>query len=154
MKQNSIFNIQNSSSNGFTFVEILVVMAIITFMAGIGFFLSSDVFRSSSFSSDTDSLGIALQRARSQAINNIDEKPHGIKITGGDYIIFEGISYASRDTSKDETIKGNSTFTFTGPTEVVFTQLSGQCSLCGDIVINDGSRTATILLNFEGRIDF
>lgn len=140
------------SSSGFTFIEILVVMAIVAFFAAIGIFMSGDMYRSSSFQSDVNALATSLQRARSQAMNNINEKPHGVKILGGDYIIFEGVDYNSR--TGEEVIKGNSNFIFTGPSEVVFQQLSGNCPLCTDITISYEAKTSTIPMNIQGRIDF
>ena len=148
--------IQNSkyTQSGFTIIEILMVITIISIMAGIAVYMSGDFFRSNSFNSDVNVLGVYLQRARSQAISNIDQSPHGVKIIGKDYVIFEGVDYNSR-TSEDPSIKGNSNFTYTpADTEVVFDQLSGNSSFSGNIIVFDGFKTATISLNLEGRIDF
>ncbi|OGM99794.1 MAG: hypothetical protein A3B91_02140 [Candidatus Yanofskybacteria bacterium RIFCSPHIGHO2_02_FULL_41_29] len=142
--------IHNSSERGFTFVEILVVMAIVAFFAVIGIFMSGDMYHSTSFQSDINALATSLQRARSQAINNINEKAHGVKILGGDYIIFEGNTYSG----SGEVIKGNSNFIFIGPDEVVFEQLSGDCPLCADITVSYENKIAIIPMNIKGRIDW
>ena len=143
-----------SSSRGFTLVELLVVMALVATMAGLGLFLSADMYRDISFRSDINSIIASAQKARSQSINNIDEKPHGIRLDTSDYTIFEGSSYATRDTSKDQTLPANPSFTFSGPTEIVFTQLSGESNATGNLVIYNGFKTATISLNYEGQIDY
>ncbi len=112
------------------------------------------MYRSNSFQTDVNSIVAALQKARSQSINNIDEKPHGVLLNSSNYIIFEGSSYATRDTTKDEALSANPSFTFSGPTEIIFTQLSGESSASGNLVINNGFRTASISFNNEGRIDW
>ena len=141
-------------NHGFTLIEIIIVMAIIALLAGLGSFISVDIYRSISFNTDSNYIAAFLKRARSEAINNIDGLPHGIKIMPGEYVIFSGYDFASRDASKDEVISGNSQFSFFGPTEIVFSQLSGNSTASGSLVISNGFKTATISLNYEGRINF
>lgn len=145
-------------SAGFTLIEILIVSVIITFVAGIAIYMSGDFFIANSFESNVSALGISLQYARNQAINNINESQHGVRIIGGDYVIFEVKS------GDEQTIKGNSNYTYdfqpsVPGNEIVFEQLSGNAiaggnPYDGDIVISNGSKTATISINSLGRIDF
>src|SRR3989344_5574651 len=56
--------------------------------------------------------------------------------------------------SEDEILTGNPSFTFSGPTEIVFTQLSGESTANGNLIITNGIKTATISFNSEGLIDW
>ncbi len=143
-----------STNSGFTLIEILIVMAVIASLAGLGFFMSVDVYRSTSFNSDVESLAFLLGRARGQALNNIDGIPHGIKIEPGQYTLFEGQNFALRNQAKDETTAFNGSLSFTGPNEIIFSQLSGDSTASGSLVVSDGFKMATISLNYEGRIDW
>ena len=142
------------SQRGFTIVELLVVMAIAAVMMGLGLFLSADFYRSSSFQSDINSIAAAAPKARSQAVNNINAAPHGIHLDSAGYTIFQGSSYLARIQSEDEILTGNPSFTFSGPTEIVFTQLSGESTANGNLIITNGIKTATISFNSEGLIDW
>ena len=139
--------------NGYTVVELLIVLGIITIVAGLGLFLSADTYRSSNFSAGVDAVTVSLQRARSRAINNIDAKRHGVKITGGDYVIFTtDNNYTGRDATKDEIIAGGAGFVFSGADEFVFDRLSGKTT-AGDVTVTAGGKTATISINSQGRIN-
>lgn len=139
---------------GLTLIEVLVVMAIVVFFTGMGLFLGTDVYRSGLFNSDTDTIVTILQRARSQSLNNINGSAHGVRIDAGGHTLFEGSSYLTRDTSKDELIPAGSGLSFSGPTEIVFSQLSGESSASGSLSITNGAKTTTLNINYEGRIDF
>lgn len=131
------------------------MLAITAFFLAIGIFLSADLYKSSLFRADADTIGSVLQRARSRAVNNINESPHGVHVTTSDYTIFEGITFDSSD-PKNEFIPIGSGYSFTPatPFDIVFEQLSGEADFNGDIVITNTSKTTTVNINNEGRIDF
>jgi prepilin-type N-terminal cleavage/methylation domain-containing protein len=149
------------NQKGFTMIEMLMVMAVIAFTVAISIFMSGDFFISNSFESTVSAYGVSLQRARSQAVNNMNGNTHGVKVVDGDFIIFEGTNYAG--STNRQTIKGNSDFTFTlgadDAPEIIFEQLTGNAKYGGsplddDIVISDGFKTSLITINPQGRIDF
>ena len=156
--------LQKTSQSGFTLVEALVVMGILSMLGGLGLFLNLDTYRSLMFRSERDTLISAILKARSQSMNNIcigagctDGKPHGVFITKGKYVIFQGQSYASRDTAIDEALYAqNDTVGFTSPSyEIVFAQLSGSVATPIDIGFNDGAmHYSTTSINTEGRVSW
>jgi prepilin-type N-terminal cleavage/methylation domain-containing protein len=146
---------------GFTLMEIMIVIGLIAVVMSMSLFMDINGYRGDAFRSEEDTLGTALQTARSDALNNIDEKRHGVAIHPGGYdgyVIFEGDNYASRDVSKDESTKSsyNVSFTPTTPSEVVFDQLTGDANYDGDITLMDPQRnmTANISINHEGKISW
>ena len=158
----SMFHVSCSmKQNGFTLVEILIVIAIVTIILGLSLFLSMDFYKSYSFHSEKNVIVSILQKARSESMNNINQTPHGVyfdNTSGLKYILFEGSSYDSASTSNIEIDSsfGISLDSPTLPFSIVFDQLSGDCSSCGssgiDIVSSQGSSAFDININSEGRI--
>jgi len=119
----------------------------------MGLFFDFTFYRGTSFGTDVDMFASVLQRARARAVNNINESAHGVYIDSNRYIIFQGDSYALRDTSLDQQISRNPGLNFSGASEIVFRQLSGDSNFEGDIIVSGFGKTATISLNYEGLIN-
>jgi type II secretory pathway pseudopilin PulG len=157
------FNDMHAPQNrGLTLIEILVSMGILILIIGLGMVVSLDFFRSSSFQSEQEVIVSALQKARSESMNNIDQMRHGVRLTNSQYIIFECSGSCTTypgSASSDIILKPDYPITFTpAPADVVFDQLSGDCVGCTpsdiDIHANDGTKNFTINVNSEGRINW
>ncbi len=148
----------HKSDKGFTLMEMLLVIGLIGMVGAMTIFIDINSYRGSAFRAEMDSLGTALQSARANSFNNINQKRHGVAIQPGGYdgyVIFEGDSYATRDTAKDLPIKSSYEITFgVNPTEIAFDQLSGNANYSGDITVTDPQRgmSLTININNEGKI--
>ncbi len=134
-------------------------MGLFVFIAAFGLFLSATTLRNSSFTSDVDIAASVLQRARSRATANINEYGHGVRLDSSGYTIFQGsapLTFTSRDAGLDESIQAGAGFSFmpTATIDIIFTQLSGESSFSGPIIITNGFNTATISLNYEGQISW
>jgi prepilin-type N-terminal cleavage/methylation domain-containing protein len=159
---------QIHSSKGFTLVEMLTVIGLIAMITALGLIMSLDAFRGFSFRNDRDAAVAALQRARSQAINNIclgtgcnDGKKHGVHFETNKMVIFQGDDYdgIGRDKSNDEIINFESKSTNASTTadgnDIIFQQLSGN-SEENTITLTDTAswRNTTTTINTAGRIDY
>jgi len=144
----------NQSGGGFTLIEILVVLALITAIASLGVTAGIDSYQRFLFRSNVDTATSLLQKARSSAIHNIGETNHGVDFdhVPEKFVLFRGSSYLTRDSSFDLLVDRNKAITPSGLSEVVFEQLSGETA-DGDIVLTDGVRTTTIEINHEGGIN-
>jgi prepilin-type N-terminal cleavage/methylation domain-containing protein len=149
------------AKGGFTLIELLVVIGIITVLAGLVSFVDLNNYRGDAFRAEVAALGSALQTARADALNNIDQNKHGVAIHPGGYngyVLYEGDSYALRIPALDQKVSASYGVTLSpsSPTEVVFDQLSGDASYDGDITFVDPNRsiTAAITINHEGRISW
>ncbi len=151
----------SARSRGFTLTEMLVVIGIIVMFIGVSLFIDMNNFRGNAFRGERAILVTLLQTARADSLNNIDQMPHGIALFPADYpnsyVLFEGSNYTASDPSLREPTDAQYPVTFTdSPSEVVFSQLSGNANYDGDIVMNDTQRglSATISINKEGRISW
>lgn len=108
-----------------------------------------------------------LERARSQAINNYclgtctDGAPHGVAIRPIDnpdkYILYQGATYATRDTGADSVFDANPLVTSTGFSEVSFAQLSAVSSTVGGNTLTlseTAGHSSVITIGSEGQISW
>jgi prepilin-type N-terminal cleavage/methylation domain-containing protein len=156
MELPSIFS---QNKKGFTLIEVLISITILTVIASLGLFISMDFYKNSSFKSENNIIVSVLQKARSRAMNNIDGKRHGVHFQTSPsvkYIIFEGSDYASRITARDQIIDASYGVATAGSSDIIFDQLSGNCLTCistSDVIVSYGGKSYTITINNEGRID-
>lgn len=139
---------------GFTLIEVLIVIAILAGLAGLGLFVSIDFYKSYAFHSERNIVVSIIQKVRSQSLANINESKHGVYFGTNNYVIFQGENYASRNATYDEIIQANSLVSHSGLTEIVFDQLTGLPAATASIVLSDGLRSSTISIGNEGRIDW
>ncbi len=140
-------------SEGFTIIELLVSIAILVGISGLGLFVSIDFYKSYILNSERDIVVSILQSARNYSITNINESKHGVYFNPTEYVIFQGNSYATRTIIYDENIKVNPGITHTGLQEIIFQQLTGEPAITGDIVLNNSVRSLIISVQNEGRIN-
>lgn len=159
----NISGLISNSSQGFTLLEILIVMGIMTVILGWGLFLSFDFYKSYAFAAEKEAMSVILQKARNQAMSNINQKPHGVHVAdNGKYIIFEGLVYDAHDPS-NFSIDASYAVSILAPSlpfDVVFEPLSGNCispaCVNGALVIamRSGSSSDSIIINSEGGIQY
>ncbi len=152
------------SARGFSLLEILVVIGLLTIIGGFGVVVSMGSLQGTYFRNDRDAVVSALHKARSRAVSNMcfggctDGSPHGVHIdhVAHTYTVFQGAVYSAVD-PLNETAALNPQTATAGFTDVVFTELSG------DAVTNPGTtlsvtdisgRTSQIDINSEGKISW
>lgn len=141
-------------------IEVLVVLGMFAIMAGFGLYVNMETYRGSSFHSDRDLLVSLLQHARAQAIANKcggsncsnNGKAHGVAVVGGNYIIYQGPNYGSRDTAEDAVFSANPSLIRTGATDITFSQLTATTSVDKTITLAGGGKTSNITVSTEGQI--
>lgn len=147
---------------GFTLIEIIISVSIMTAIFALGIFMSVSSYQGYIFRSETSILTSALERARSRSMSNISESPHGVCFISPNYIIFEGT--VCDTSSSSEKIPAGASVNISGISDsspVVFEQLSGRLSPAlpnpNDeriIEIEQNGKVSILSINNEGRINW
>ncbi|MEK7607276.1 MAG: type II secretion system protein [Patescibacteria group bacterium] len=136
---------------GFTLLEVLLSVAILSLLAGIG----APIFQSFQTRNalDITATEIAQNIRRAQALSRASEgdTTWGAFIQNGQVTLFKGASFATRDTDYDETIDLSSSITPSGVSEIVFSKLTGLPSATGTITLTSNTNeTRNIIINAQG----
>lgn len=141
-------------TTGFTLVEILVTLAILTTILAIGAFANINLFRTEQILKEETILVSTLQKARNRAMNNVDQSQHGVHLEDGSdfYIIFKGNIYNPNDSSNEKIPRENKV-ELSELDNIVFEQLSGNTANDGNITLTDtGGKTRNIEISPNGLI--
>lgn len=137
---------------GFTLIEVLVVIGIIIGLFAIGALVDSSSIGRQSLSSVESTLVSVLQKARSRAMNNIAETSHGVFIDSDKFVLFQGGSYDSGESTNEE-ISRSDAVAVTGLDEIIFTPLSGEAT-DGTITLTQGVQSREIEILEDGLINW
>ena len=139
---------------GFTIIELLVALAILTVIISFGVIINFSAPANSTFDTEESKIVSLLGRARSQAMANMFESVHGFCYNKGDYVIFYDDTCDKSNT--DEIIPANINIAENSATIlpiVIFDRLSGNTDGF-TIHLEDGTRKADIIINNEGTINW
>lgn len=146
------------SSIGFTLIELLIVAAVIAILLIIVLARLGLFGQQSEVSLTAQRIISTLEIARNQTLASEGETVYGVHFESDKYVLFKGTTYSSIDPdNKEFTLSVVEIFDtiVTGGNDVVFTRIRGTTANSGDIKIrsiSDTSRTATILINFQGQV--
>lgn len=138
-------------NRGLSIIEILLSSAILVMLLTLGAPVAVDFYQSELITSERDNLVSILKRARTLSLANKDKSAHGVYIDNNQYVLFEGSSYAARNTIYDEPSVRNSALVFSGAGEIVFAPLSATAP-SATVSANIGQKTFTIATNTEGGV--
>jgi prepilin-type N-terminal cleavage/methylation domain-containing protein len=139
---------------GFSLIEILVVIGImaIILLASLSGFSS---LRTSGQSRHDALIYIdALREAESRARNMEYDTDWGVKITGGNTIVFSGTTYAGRVLGRDHIYDSSDTLTISGPTEISFAKFTVTPSTSGTTTFQNSYGSSTVNVSANGLISY
>lgn len=143
---------QKKSKSGFTLIEILISLGIFAILFAIGLPLSLDSYRNYILNSETSNLVTLIRRAESLALSNVHNSSHGIYIEEDRIILFEGESYAARNTAFDEEFERAEVVSISGPTEIVFSALESKPNAAVSFVLSNLLNVHRVDVNEHGAI--
>lgn len=132
---------------GFTLIEILLVIAIIGLLGYLIVPLTMDFYRFQQLDSTANGLVQALRSAHSKAILGELDSGFGVYTIKGQYTLFKGNSWNTRDVSYDQNFEVANNISFSGLNQVAFSKILGQPSQTGVIILTNGRDYLVIDIN-------
>ncbi len=140
---------------GFTLLELVIVIAIMTLAAGI-IIWSLAAFQSRQTAANAAAEIIsALTLARAQTLNGLADQVHGIHFTANNFTAFVGSSFNNNDSNNKTTSFNGVTLNLNlvgGGSDIIFDRLTGGTSDTGVITVNSGNVVKTITILSSGLI--
>lgn len=138
MKQTKHSNQKNS---GFTLLETMIVLAIMTVILAIIIFSYNSAQSKKKVEVTIDSISLRLEEAKSNALAGKKGTDWGVKFNTIGYVLFNGSSFNSADVNNaSSTVATNITIKTNlsgGGSSVIFSRMTGVPNVTGSVVIND-----------------
>lgn len=143
---------KRNTKSGFSLLEILLVVAMITILSGVFAPTFGNLFSRNNLDLASEKVKTDLYRAQTLAQASQNNTNWGVYLSPGLSTIFSGNSYASRNQAYDEvfTLAGN--ISFSGLNEIVFLKSSVKTLASGTITIIQDNETKAININSYGLI--
>lgn len=146
-----IENWKSKINSGFTLVEMLVAIGILTVVASIGVYFFASLYKKEALEKDTASLVALINQARMLSVSSKDASAFGVHLQNDKAVLFEGFSYVSGGANEKTSgfsgkVQVSSYALAGGGSDIVFDRLTGNTSNSGTIVLSlkDGSASTTV----------
>lgn len=143
----------HKSKRGFTLIEVMLTMSLMALLA----LLASPFYGRFIFSQEVsvvrDELNGSFAKAQLYSMTGKNASPWGVAVSGGDIILFQGSSFASRDQNLDEVFAIHPRVTVFGISAVVFAPVTGRPDSQPTITISGNGATEIFTMNNEGVLE-
>ncbi len=147
--------ISKKQLSGFTLPELLLSVALLGMLVA----LSIPVFYSVQVQDDLSvavaQTGQSWRRAQTLSIASKDDETWGVYVQTGSITLFQGASYAARDADYDEVFDIADSISASGPTEIVFDQMTGDPDTTGTLTFTGmNAQEFTVSINSKGMVEY
>lgn len=139
---------------GLTLIEMLLVVGIIVIIATISTTYMYGFKVRSHCEATTDQLTQGMRRAQMRSMAMEDDSQYGVHIETGQFTVFKGTDWVSRDSAYDEATEMADAILLSG-SDVIFNKLSGQPDSDGSVTITctDISQVHSVIATTAGKIE-
>jgi len=142
------------SKNGFTLVEVIVVVVIFIIFIGVSERALFSFQSRSNLEIATANLVESLRHAKANAQQVQGDSKWGVEISGNQITVFSGLSYATRNTALDQESSLTNGVLSSGLSEVVFEKVTGTTLNYGTITLSGSYGNKVITINAKGTITY
>lgn len=140
--------------NGFTLIEVILVISILAIFAALSSFAYSKNQTRNNLSIAVSTASTTLRRAQILSRSGYLDSAWGVKISASAVTLFKGESYEGRDTAGDERLELAANISVSGDDEFVFAKQSGIPAASGSFTFTASSlsEARTISVNARGTV--
>lgn len=147
--------VQDFKSQGFSLIELLIVIFIFGVIASMSVSAYKQTQGQQQAQLAANTLASSFRRAQIQAQAVSGDSQWGVKIQDKSIIVFKGNSYASRAAASDELITLPASVYFSGLEEVVFTKMFGLPQTTGTTTITGfAGQPFNVVINSKGTVSY
>ncbi len=130
------------NKNGFTLLELLLVVGLMGLLAVIGAPMYLSLQSENEMNITSVTVADALRRAQLKAQAVDGDSAWGVEINTGTTTLFKGQNFVNRDQTFDENFSTNNNVVLSGIKEIIFSAFSGLPVSTGTIILqhNDGRK--------------
>lgn len=142
-------------TRGFTLLEVLISMTIIGMLTGLSLPVYESFVRRNDLDLTAQGIANMLRRAETFARAVNGDTAWSVEIQATTVTLFQGTSFAGRNSAFDETLSVPASITPGGLGEVQFTKFTAAPNVTGNItLVSTTNDTRTITVNAKGMVDY
>ncbi len=141
------------TKRGFTLIEILITIAITSIILGAGLLITTGAYQGAILQDQFNLFLSLLEKVRNEAVNNVDNEPHGIRVEEDRYVLFGGSYYDPVDLENEIVIRADH-IPLIGPTEIIFQNLSGETASDTQFLLSLNGAQRKISVDKSGRLNW
>ena len=140
------------ASRGFTVIELLLVVAIFFVIAGFAPAFYGRFFLQDAVAEAADRVAGSLRNAQGYSLAGKGSLPWGVALNGNVVVLFQGNSFATRNTALDRQVALPSSVSISGLNETVFARVSGvpTAPLAVSLTASSGGISRRVTMNALG----
>ena len=141
---------------GFTLIEMILVVAIIALLAGFGVPIYYSFLAKNDLEVAAGTTTQLLRRAQLNSQAMVGDSSWGVKVQNSGATLFKGTSYSAvRDTSGDEVFSFANNLIVSDLTEILFTKFTGVVSTVGTTTLTlPSGELKNITINSQGVVNY
>lgn len=136
----------------FTLIEILLAVALLAMILAISLPLGQEYLNKNELENAKTLITQTIRSAQANAKAGKADAQWGVRINDNAITLFQGNSYATRNTAVDVVISWSDRFDATGVSELVFSKYNALPSTTGTITITGFELTSEITINTQGNL--
>ena len=142
------------SPSGFSLIEVLLVMGLFTIIVGVSFPVYQQTQNQNAAILTANAIEQSVHRAAMLARTGQQDGKWGVRVASDSVTLFQGDSYAARNTDYDESYAVPSTVTLSATPEMVFAKNTGITDSAQTIVVSSTSGGgATLSISTSGVVN-
>lgn len=136
---------------GFTIIELILVIAIISIIALLSSPLYSRFLLQNAVDNTVDQLSGSLRKAQVYSMMGKQSSAWSVNSSSNTITLYKGASFAGRDPAFDEKFSVNPSVSISGMTDISYTKVTGlPTPTTATITISSGSNSKTVTINSQG----